>query len=228
MAAIRARAAELGAPVRVVGEDMAVTDGPGDAFSVRTWRRELGDLHLPLLGRHQRDNAATAVGLAELLCEGGFDISDACIRDGLASLQWPGRIQLVARDPDVVIDGAHNVASITALLDTLAALPPKKTTFVVGIAADKNVDAVLRLLAPRGDAFVVVRTSNPRAADTATLKESLEASGAKNITVAPTPVAALDLARSQTPPSGRICVTGSMYLAGDTLAQLPRAGPKVF
>ena len=228
LAAIRARAAELDAPVRLVGEDVTVADGPGDAFSVRTWRRELSDLHLSLLGRHQRDNAATAVGLAELLCEGGSEISDACVRDGLASLRWPGRIQLVASDPDVVIDGGHNVASITALLDTLAALPPKTTTFVVGIAADKDVDAVLRLLAPQAEAFVVTRTSNPRAADTADLKASLEALGAENVTEAATPAAALDLARSQTPPSGRICVTGSMYLAGDSLAQLPGAGAKVF
>lgn len=228
MDVIRARAAELGAPVRAVGEDVTVADEPGDAFCVRTWRRELNDLHLPLLGRHQRDNAATAIGLAESLCEGGFEISDACIGSGLASLQWPGRIQLVARDPDIIIDGAHNVASIEVLLDTLAALPPKKTTFVVGIAADKDVDAVLRLLAPQGDAFVVTRTSNPRAADTAKLKASLEALEAGNVTAAPTPAAALDVARSQTPPSGRICITGSMYLAGDILAQFPCAGSKVF
>ena len=228
LAVICARAAELDAPVKVVGEDVTVADGPGDAFSVRTWRRELNGLHLPLLGRHQRDNAATAVGLAELLCEAGFDVSDACVRDGLAALRWPGRIQLVAHDPDVIIDGAHNVASIKVLLDTLAALPPKKTTFVVGIAADKDVGAVLRLLARRGDAFVVTRTSNPRAAGTADLKALLEESGAKDVAEAPTLGAALEAARTLTPPSGRICVTGSMYLAGDALAQLPDAGTKVF
>ena len=223
LAVIRARAAELNAPVMVVGEDVTVTDGPGDAFSVRTWRRELNDLHLPLLGRHQRDNAATAAGLAELLCEDGFDISDVCVRDGLASLRWPGRIQLVAGEPDIVVDGAHNVASVKVLLDTLAAMPPKKTTFVVGIAADKDVDAVLRLLAPRGDMFVVTRTSNPRAADPADLKASLEVLGAEDVAEADTPAAALELAQSQTPSDGRICVTGSMYLAGDILARFSNA-----
>ena len=222
---IRARAAELGAPLRVVGEDVTVTDGPGDAFSVRTWRRTLDGLRLPLLGRHQRDNAATAAGLAELLCDQGFDLGDKCVRDGLASLQWPGRIQLAASDPDIIVDGAHNVASIEVLLDTLAALPSKRTAFIIGIAQDKDVDAVLRLLAPRGDVFVVTRTSNPRAADPAGLKASLEALGATCVYAAETPAAALGVARAEIPPGGRICVTGSMYLAGDVLALLPGIQP---
>jgi len=220
LAVIRARAAELDAPLRIVGEDIEVREGPSGAFSVRTWRRELNGLRLPLLGRHQRENAATAAGLAELLCEGGLELSDESVRDGLASLRWPGRIQLVARDPDVIIDGAHNVASVEALLETLDALPPKKTTFVIGIARDKDVHSILSLLAPRGEAFVVTRTSNPRAADPANLMAGLEGLGAKAVHVADTPAAALELALGQASPSDRICVTGSMYLAGDALSRL--------
>ena len=221
LAVIRARAAELDAPLRIVGEDIALAQGPAESFSVRTWRRELNGLSIPLLGRHQRENAAAAVGLAELLCEKGFDLSDECVRDGLASLRWPGRIQLVARDPEVIIDGAHNVASIEVLLETLDALPPKKTTFVVGIACDKDVHSILSRLAPRGEAFVLTRTSNPRASDPSALAAMLEELGVGSVQVADTPAAALELALGQASPAERICVTGSMYLAGDALARVP-------
>ncbi len=215
---IRARAAELGAPLRVVGDDIEVHSETPEVFGLRTWRRELTGLRLALLGRHQRENAATALGLAELLCERGLEIGNDAVHGGLGSLHWPGRVQLVATEPDIILDGAHNVASVSALLETLDGLPRKRTVFVVAIAADKNVDAVLRLLAPRGDAFVVTRTPNPRAADPATLKAALEALGADAVDIAGTPADALALARMLAGPVDRICITGSMYLAGDILA----------
>ncbi len=220
LAVIRARCAELGAPLHVVAEDITLR-AQSDRFSVKTWRRQIGGLTVPLIGRHQRENAATAVGLAELLCEAGHPISAESIRDGLRSLRWPGRIQTVARDPEIIVDGAHNTASIEVLVEALATLPPRRTIFVLAIARDKDIPAMLRLLAPHGADFIVTKTGNPRAADPAGLKKLLEELGAKSIHAAETPAKALDLARSHAGPADRICFTGSMYLAGNILALFP-------
>ena len=124
------------------------------------------------------------------------------------------------------MDGAHNPASAAVLVDVLAGLPRKRTVFVVGIAADKDIPSMLRLLAPWGDEFVFTRTGNPRAAQPSDLKSLLE--GIRPGTachVTGTPAEAIGLARSLASPADRICITGSMYLAGDALAILaPRAG----
>jgi len=215
---IRARCEELQAPLHVVGEDITVE---GDTLS--TWRRRLEAVSVPLLGEHQRRNAAAAVGLADLLCERGFDVSDQCVRDGLASVRWPGRIQIVSESPQTIIDGAHNPASVAVLCEVLDALPAKRTVFVVGVAADKDVPAMLRLLAPRADAFVFTTTNNPRAATPKALREMLAGiDPAKPAQTEPSPGAALELARGLVTPGDRICATGSMYLAGDLLTSLKK------
>jgi len=215
---IRARCAELDAPLRVVGDDITVAAGAGGLFSVKTWRRRLDGLTVPLVGRHQRENAAAAIGLAELLCECGFDISDGDIHRGVASVKWPGRIQTVAGSPEVIVDGAHNPASVTVLTDVLAALPKKKTILVFGVAGDKDVPSMLRLLAPHGDEFLFTRTGNPRAAEPEELKAMLaEIDPAKPARALDAPADALEAARRLATPGDRICITGSMYLAGDVL-----------
>lgn len=237
LAVIRDRCAERDAALHVVGEEIGIAPaadparggGPPGAFSVRTWRRELDALAVPLLGRHQRENAATAIGLADLLHERGIELSDGDIRSGLASVRWPGRIQLVAERPEIIVDGAHNPASIGVLLDTLGDLAPRRTVFVVAVNADKDVAGMLRLLADAADAFVFTRTDNPRAAPPDELRGRLAdiVPDAQSRAV-DEPARALELARELAGADDRIVVTGSMYLAGDALTILDRrrAAPK--
>jgi len=218
LAVIRDKCVEQGAPLHVVGGDITIAAEAGGVFSVKTWRRRLDGL---TVGRHQRENAATALGLAELLCECGFRIGDEHIRRGLASVKWPGRIQTVAESPEVIVDGAHNPASVAVLVDVLAGLPKKKTVFVFGVAADKAVASMLTLLARHGDEFIFTRTGNPRAAEPEELKAMLaEIDPAKCARTFDRPADALEAATSRAAPDHRICVTGSMYLAGDVLARL--------
>ncbi len=215
---IRARCAELAAPLRVVGEDIRV-EGGCNGFAVTTWRRRIEGLTVPLVGRHQQQNAATAIGLAEVLCERGAAISAVHVRSGLAAVQWPGRIQTVSREPETIVDGAHNEASVQVLVDVLSGLPAKKTIFVVAIARDKDIPSMIRLLASCGDQFIFTRTKNPRAAEPEDLKSRLlEADAGKPVRLAATPADALALARRLASPADRIVVTGSMYLAGDVLS----------
>lgn len=230
---IRGRCGELGAVLHVVGEDITVerpepdADGrdPAGTFGVRTWRRSLTGLTLPLLGRHQRENAATAIGLIDLLDERGMPVSDEHIREGVGAVKWLGRIQLVAEQPETIVDGAHNIASINALLETLGELVPRRTIFVVAINADKDVAGILRRLAGAGDAFVVTKTSNPRATPPDDLERLLaDLAPDKPVYTADEPRAALDRAQDLAGPDDRIVVAGSMYVAGDVLNILEGRG----
>ncbi len=230
---IRAKCAELDAPLHVVGEDITFEDAPtGNTtpcpprFSVNTWRRRISDLTVPLIGRHQRENAATAIGLADLLCERGWDLSEACLRSGMAAVAWPARIQTVSTQPEIIIDGAHNPASASVLVDALAELPPKRTVLVFAVAADKDVRSMLRILGTSTDSVVFTRTRNPRAMDPAQIQMLLDELGI-NITsyTAPTPTEAIALARKLASEDARVVITGSMYLAGEALAEWPHSTP---
>ena len=121
-------------------------------------------------------------------------------------------------------DGAHNEASIRVLVEVLDSMPKKRTVFVVAIAQDKDIPAMLPLLASRADAFIVTRTSNPRAAAPADLKAMLARLCATPVRTAETPAAAFERARKLAAPGDRICVTGSMYLAGDVLRVIQKGG----
>jgi len=218
---IRARCAELGSPLHAVGADIAMGPERNGTFAVRTWRRAIGGLTVPLVGRHQQENAATAIGIAEVLAERGLDVSDECVRRGLAEVHWPGRIQTVATEPEIIVDGAHNPASIAVLVEALAAMPKKRTIFIVGIARDKEIRAMVELLAPHGDRFIVTKTANPRAAEPEELRAAIESVAPQKMAlVAESPAAALRIARDRVGPADRIVATGSMYLAGDVLTAL--------
>ena len=213
---IRAKCREKSAPLHEVGGDISVAPVK-DGCVVRSWGGEYL-LKVPLLGWHQRENAATAVGLVELMRESGFAIPAEAIVRGIAQLNWPGRIQTISTLPEIIVDGAHNHVSIKALLDALATLPPKRTIFVVAIARDKDIPPMLDLLVKAGDEFVATNTRNPRALPAEELGRMLAERSGKRVTVSDNPRKAFELARTNATPDVRICFTGSMYLAGDILA----------
>src|SRR6202044_30012 len=94
-------------------------------------RRELHDLALGLLGRHQAANAAVALAAVEQLTTRGFSVSEDAIRLGLAQVRWPARVEVVRRRPTVVIDASHNLASVAALVETLdESFSPARRTLV--------------------------------------------------------------------------------------------------
>ena len=212
---IRAKCREKNSPLHELGGDIAVQRSAGGC-TVRTWRGEYA-LNVPLLGWHQCENAAVAVGLAELMRERGTNIPADAISRGIAQLDWPGRIQTISARPEIIVDGAHNHASIDALLAALRELPPKKTIFVVAIARDKDIPQMLDMIARAGDEFIATNTRNPRAMPADELGKMLAERSHKQVTIAESPKKAFELARIADP-DARICFTGSMYLAGDVLS----------
>jgi dihydrofolate synthase/folylpolyglutamate synthase len=219
LGAIQARAEALDAPIRLVGRDIAVVDR-GDHFAVYTPRRRYPRLHVPLVGRHQRINAAVAVGLAEeALAARSIRLSGPLVREGLAAVRWRARIETVAERPTVVVDAAHNVASVRVLLATLAAeFTFQRLVFVVGVSGDKDIDGMLRELLPRAAAIVLTRSASPRACPPEDLLHRVRALSDIEAVACETPQDALAAARARAGPDDLVCVTGSFYLAGDVLA----------
>lgn len=217
-----------GAPLVAAGRDFRVghvrTSFDADrgraltTFRLRHAEADL-DLAVPLLGRHQARNASLAAVAARVAAWRGGPVPDAAIRDGLAATSIRARLEPIARDPLVLVDGAHTPASFGALVRTLrTALPRRRLVFVVGMSADKDVAGSLRRL--RGVASRVVATASrqPRAAAPETIATLARAAGLRATAVQGSR-AALAAARSLAGPRGAVVVTGSLYLCGEALAR---------
>ena len=173
------------------------------------------DLYLPLAGEYQLKNAAAAITALEVLREKGWCVSGEAVCRGLAAVRWPGRFEVLRRDPVFLLDGAHNAHGMTAAVESLRALfPGRKAVFLLGLLADKDVSAMLDLLAPLAERVFTLRPESPRAMEAEALAELLEARGvpARACGTAGEGVcSALESAGR----SGVVCALGSLYLSGD-------------
>ncbi len=215
----RRAAAQIGAPLRWSGSDLRYAEESHDGFSQRfavvMRHRRIEQLETVLLGRHQLDNATTAIGMIEVLCEQGWRISDEAIRCGVAGAVWPGRMEVVRRQQTVVLDGAHNATSARALADALLRHGMGKgVTLVLGMADDKDVRGMVRALVPLSRHVVVTRINNPRSASPEQLRQEVLAVGSLPCSMASSIEQALDVALSAAGPDGVIVITGSLYLVG--------------
>ena len=174
---------------------------------------------LALLGRHQQANAAIAVATIDQLRRAGVPISDAAVARGLAEVKWPARIEVIRREPTVVLDTAHNVPSVEALVNTLREFVPVagKKAVVFAVSADKQYEEMLAVLSGYFDQFHLTRYgNNPRCVPPEKLAEVLKRVGPdKSFAVYPTAPVAWHAARTATGPHDLVCVTGSVFLAGE-------------
>ncbi len=221
LAAIRDAARRVGAPLSHVGRDIVLVDGD-ETFSVRTPDAAYDDLRISLWGAHQRTNAAVAVGLVDVARGAGFErVTPEAVREGLARVSWPGRIQLVAERPATVIDGAHNRESVRALLGTLAErFPAARAVFVFGAAADKDWRGMLECLLPRAEALVATSIGTGRAAapdEIVGAAREVEGADGCAVEVEVDPAEALARARGIAGPDGLVVAAGSLYLVGKLL-----------
>ncbi len=193
-------------------------------FDVETPLDSHKDLMLPLLGAHQRRNAALAVAVSDFLSQTDGRITSDSIAAGLASLSWPLRFEVVSTSPFIVLDAAHNPDSIEACLDTLNGLtmPTDRRTLIFAVSRDKDALQMLQLVRPHFDTIIVTRfQTNPRAYSPQELAElpgpdpSADVSETATILTAETPSEALALARKTVGDNGVICGTGSIFLAAE-------------
>jgi len=176
------------------------------------------DVFVALHGAHQGENAAIAVAAAEAAL--GEPVAGEAVAAGLATVSSPGRLEAVARDPLVLLDGAHNPAGINALRDAIteefgADVP---TTYILGFSRERDPREMLEHLGaqPERDLLVCTRAPHPRALAPALIGAAATDLGfaADRIEVADSAAAAVGTALLATPADGRIVVTGSLYLVG--------------
>jgi dihydrofolate synthase/folylpolyglutamate synthase len=201
-------------------------DPPASApFTISGPGRTYPALGLPLLGRHQRDNAALAVATAQALAPFGHGLTADAVARGLASVAWPGRIQLVSGSPPLIVDGAHNAASAHRLAETVAeCFPGRPITLVVGCTGDKDLPAIIAPLARAPARVIATRADHPRAASSDLVAAAARTVGAVAVERTADVVTALRRAAAQTPAAGLIVVAGSLFVAGEALAVLGTAG----
>jgi dihydrofolate synthase/folylpolyglutamate synthase len=188
---------------------------------VTTRHRAWPWLELGLVGEHQAANAAVAVAAIEALREQGMSIPDAAVAAGLGQVHWPARMEVVARSPMVVLDCAHNVASAEALVATLkTSFAPKAQRLVFAASNDKDLPGMLAVLGAKFHHVYLTRfTTSPRSADPAPLVDLLkEANVSCSVHVSPSE--ALAAAWRDSSPDDLICVTGSVFLAGELRAEI--------
>ena len=170
---------------------------------------------IPLLGQYQMDNAAAAVAGLEVLIEKGYKISLDQIKKGMAVVQFPGRMNIVSRNPLVVVDGGHNPGAALNLKEAiLKYFQPAKRILVLGIAGDKDIPAIISELAPLFQTVIVTRAHSQRAAKTDRLAEEFGKHGITAIQIENV-VQALEEAKKLATSKDLIVVTGSLYVVGE-------------
>lgn len=175
-----------------------------------------GWYEITLLGKHQCENATTAIATLDVLRNAGsIDISARAIRDGLRLTFWPGRFEILRADPPLILDGAHNVDSVNKLAMTLAEVfPGRRWTFVFGCYKDKDADGMLKALAGRATRWIMTRPGNSRAMGVDTL---MDAAKARNLRAVAFPQVK-DAIDSVAKATEAVCVTGSVALVGEARA----------
>ncbi len=185
--------------------------------------RYLPDLYrIPLLGMHQLTNAGVAIAALRTAAGRGLPITAEAIHVGLATVKWPGRLEVLSYQPLVVVDGAHNGDSAQKLAEALRSVfHIGNWTLIIGISADKDIPAILAELLPVAQRVIVTRASNSRAASLESLREQIAKQGYEP-TLADNVGAALEIALTDQQP---IIVTGSLFTVADAReAWLTRQG----
>ena len=186
----------------------------GNIFDFRYKGAEYKNLELNLLGEYQQLNAAVALTAIEVAKEQGLEVSDGAIRDGLYKTKWPGRLEVVSRDPITIIDGAHNASGAEAFSRAIRGyFIDKKIVVLMGVLRDKDADSMVKSICPLSDQVVITRPDNPRAMDVYVLAEKAS-KYCDHITIEPDIEKAIDKGIEVAGFNGVMLVCGSLYLAG--------------
>ena len=170
----------------------------------------------PLLGEHQLGNVAVVLELVDLLSEAGYEISEQAIAQGLKQTRWPGRFEVLSRNPVFVVDGGHNPQCAQTVADTLSSLyPGRRVVFVVGLMADKDWEGVIDPVAPLAKEFITVSPDIPRALDAGELARRISERYGTAARPAPSVREGISAAVSKLEGDDIACAFGSLYMVSD-------------
>lgn len=220
---VRARCDEAGARLVDVSAgyraDLTEKHVYGQAFRLRS-PRGVRTMRLQMLGRHQLDNALTAVATVEALRQAGADIGERAITDGLARAKVPGRLEVMGQNPLIVADGAHNGESAAALAVALREYFEWKRCFLVlGVTRDKDLRAIGFELAPLAEMIICSAFQNARSRDPYTMIQEIGFLGPPAV-AEPNVSAALDTALAHAGADDLVCIAGSLYVVAEARERL--------
>ena len=229
---VEARAAELSAPLAALGRDFQCQAEERGLAGSRVHFHDGGfsaSFDLPVPGPVAPINAALAIAcVRRLLADAPAPAAD-WIQASLGRVQLPGRIEVLGREPWIVVDAAHTAASVGALVHVLRALAAP-VDLVLSISADKDAEGLLRALLPLARRVTLTRAEPTRSLPPERIAQ-VAASLAPDVELrtVPNPHLALRAAREAVSPDAVLCATGSVYLAGIARAVLrdPEAGRRV-
>jgi len=180
------------------------------------------DIEVPLLGEHQLENAATAVAAAEALAGRGAVITARAIINGIASVSWPGRLQVLRKKPWVIVDGAHNGDSVRRLVAALRQYFKFEKAFVIfGASSDKNIAAMAEELKTFPDRVIVTSSRHPRAVAVELLAEEFSRENIIPV-ISENVASAVEKALSLAGSGDLVCATGSLFLVAEVMEYMQR------
>ena len=180
-----------------------------------------GKILLPLIGAYQPKNAALAITAVEMLHKKDYDISDENIVNGIESMKWPGRFEVLGHSPVFILDGSHNPQGMEAAAESFRChfgnSDVTKVIFIIGVMADKDLDAMIPHIAQFAKAFITVKPDNPRAMESGELAAKLKRFGVPVIDCGAVSIGvseALDMAGED----DIICAMGSLFFSAEVRA----------
>jgi dihydrofolate synthase / folylpolyglutamate synthase len=185
----------------------------GQEFFLTCVDGEKHSFFLPLLGVHQIQNAITAYSAIQIIKNNGFIIDDQNIYKGFATVDWPGRFEILREKPFLIIDSAHNVDSIIKLVNTINLILPKKEIILIfGASEDKDIDGMLKIIIPRIHLLITTQSIHPRALEAGKVLRIAQEHGKKGISI-PSIEDAFKLALEKWTEKSVIIATGSIFVA---------------
>ena len=223
-AALKAVAEKTGAPLDICGATIEFSYrfessrmlGPHNRVCLTTPNSKFEHLAVPLMGEHQAINCGLALSIIDKLKTRGLAINDARAMEGLAKVTLPGRMEMINQQPRIIVDGAHNAASLDALMRGIGQhIPYDSMVLIFGCCADKDVAGMLDRITSGADKVILTRINSIRSADPHELSARYIEQYGKMAQVAETLEEALSIAYRAVTKEDLICITGSFYLVGE-------------
>lgn len=215
-AALMDTARKTGARVVPVARKYLFRRGEDDGWTAIVEGRVFRGPHFALEGKHQEENAATALAALHLL-QPHFPWDAEALRKGLAAVRHPARLERIAARPATWVDGAHNTAGARALGAWLRERTERPRVLVFAVAQDKDAPAMLRALRSGAETVVISEVGNPRMRPATELARLAQKAGFAPVYVEKNPRRAVAFARKTAGAKGLVCICGSLYLAGEIL-----------
>jgi len=223
MHVLKSEAVAAKAPLSITGSDIDFSyrfetsreHGPHTRICLTTPTSKFEHLRVPLHGRHQAINCGLALAMLDKLKASGYEIDNGKATEGLRTVSLAGRMEIICDDPRIIIDGAHNAASIRALIHAIGQnIPYDSMVVIFGCNSDKDIDGMLRELQYGADKVIFTRSNSAKAISPQDLADKYTEICGKMYQTAVSLEEALQIARSAVGREDLICITGSFYLIG--------------